>query len=373
MNKLETIKKPHAIFADIDTLELSALEQFEGAMKQTFVTRGALMADAHSGYALPIGAVVETRRVVVPSWVGYDIGCGVLAIPTTFNREAVERNAQHIFEGIYRVIPVGFAHNQNDAGWMGHHILPMSMMARDVFAKSGLKQLGTLGGGNHFIEIGYSDSSEVWIVIHSGSRGIGHAIASYYMKKAANGSNIEGHHGFLADSPDGRAYLTDHDFCEQFALTNRLNIARKVASVIGTYCPGEASGSRLINKNHNHVERVGDRYIHRKGATQADEGTLGVIPGNMRDGTFIVKGKGCESALWSSSHGAGRIMSRTQAKLQLGLAEFQESMHGIKAKVDEKTLDESPRAYKSIFQVMEDQADLVDIVCHIKPMINIKG
>lgn len=371
--KLDSIAKPHRIFADY--IEHEALRQFEDAMRQPFVRRGALMPDAHTGYSLPIGAVVETYGTVVPSWCGYDIGCGMLAIPTTFDRAAVEKNAQRIFDDIYRVIPVGFNYNERDASWMGRSAIPMTAMARDVFAKNGLKQLGTLGTGNHFIEIGHSDQGEVWIVIHSGSRGIGYTIASYYMKKAAGGEKAkEGHYAFAADSEFGQKYMMDQNFCEQFALTNRLLISRRVADIIRTYCVGDTIGSRMINKNHNHVERVSNNlYIHRKGATQAAEGMLGVIPGNMRDGTFVVRGKGCEEALFSSSHGAGRKMSRSQAKDQIDLGEFQDSMGAIVAKIDRGTLDESPRAYKSIFQVMEDQKELVDIVCHIKPLINIKG
>lgn len=359
------------IFAEV--LETEALEQFESAMSQPFSVKGALMPDAHAGYSLPIGAVVATEGVILPAWVGYDIGCGMCAVPTTFKRSDVETNAKQIFDSIYRGVPVGFNHNQKDSVWDYSALKHTSALAT-IFVKNGLRQLASLGGGNHFIEIGYDEDDAVWIIIHSGSRGIGHAVATHYMKLASgDGKAREGHFGFAVDSTDGQNYIDDLAFCLAFALENRHQIIQRVVREMVHYCEGSADWERLINRNHNHAELKDGLWIHRKGATHAEAGMMGVIPGNMRDGSFIVEGKGNPDALWSSSHGAGRVLGRKAAQRSLSVEQFTETMRGVVAKVDAETLDESPFAYKDIFDVMRQQSEMVTIKHHVKPIINIKG
>lgn len=363
--------KPYKIFAEV--LEQEALNQFESAMQQPFVVRGALMPDAHAGYSLPIGAVVATDGVILPSWVGYDIGCGMCALPTTFKVGDIKAYAKEIFDGIYRAVPVGFSHNQKDTEWDCSSIQRTFKM-QEIFDKNGLRQLGSLGGGNHFIEIGVDATDVVWIILHSGSRGIGHATASHYMRLASgDGKAREGHFGFSVNSEDGKDYIADLNFCLAFALENRQEMIRRIESVIASYCVGEGLWSELINRNHNHAELKEGLWIHRKGATHAEEGMMGVIPGNMRDGSFIVCGKGNADALWSSSHGAGRVLGRKEAQRTLNMEQFTKTMNGIVATVTNETLDESPFAYKDIFDVMCLQSGLVDVVAHVKPLINIKG
>ncbi|HEY5674119.1 MAG TPA: RtcB family protein [Malonomonas sp.] len=362
--------KPHKIFAK--DIEASALEQFYSALRQDFVVRGALMPDAHTGYSLPIGAVVATDGVVLPAWVGYDIGCGMCAVPTGFAKSGIERHAAAIFNSIYRAIPVGFKHNRTDSHWEQAK-LPCSKTLAALFVKNGLKQLGSLGSGNHFIEIGYDETQRIWIIIHSGSRNLGHSVATHYMKLAGGGKAREGHFGFAAKSREGRDYILDLAFCLEFALANRFELIARVVREIQRYCPGDADWRQLINRNHNHAELKDGLWIHRKGATHAEAGMLGVIPGNMRDGSFIVEGKGNREALCSSSHGAGRVMGRNAAKQNLKLKQFVESMTGIVAKVDRHTLDEAPLAYKDIFTVMQQQEQLVRVKHLVKPLINIKG
>lgn len=359
------------IFAEV--LEPEALEQFESAMSQPFAVKGALMPDAHAGYSLPIGAVVATDGVILPAWVGYDIGCGMCAVPTTFQRSDVETRAEHIFKSIYRGVPVGFSHNQKDSAW-DYSALAHTPALAAIFAKNGLRQLASLGGGNHFIEIGYDEDDAVWIIIHSGSRGIGHAVATHYMKLASgDGKAREGHFGFAVDSAEGQNYIDDLAFCLAFALENRHQIIQRVVREMAHYCDGFADWSRLINRNHNHAELKDGLWIHRKGATHAEAGMMGVIPGNMRDGSFIVEGKGNPAALWSSSHGAGRVLGRKAAQRSLSVDQFTETMRGVVAKVGAETLDESPFAYKDIFDVMRQQAEMVEIKHHVRPIINIKG
>lgn len=388
--------KPHKIYG-IENIEGEALSQFYDAMKQPFVAQGALMPDSHAGYSLPIGAVVATEGVVVPAWVGFDIGCGMCAVPTSFSREGVEREKKAIFDQIYRDVPTGFSHNKRGAELDYQWAYPDSVsdFAADII-KSGApsKQIGTLGGGNHFIEIGHDENDRIWIVIHSGSRNVGHKIATHYMKIASGSDKArEGHFGLHVNSEAGQDYIADLNFGLHFALNNRLTMIERIEAAIGRYVSGGVDYAQLINRNHNHAEqraidyhpninlpnhaarRLRSVWIHRKGATHAEEGMMGVIPGNMRDGSFVVRGKGNPDSLFSSSHGAGRILSRKKAKAELNMDDFITTMaeRGIQARVEPGTLDESPSAYKSIFEVMAMQTELVDVVHHIKPLINIKG
>jgi len=214
----------------------------------------------------------------------------------------------------------------------------------------------------------------VWIIIHSGSRGVGHGCAEHYMKLASpNGKASEGFYGFDVNSKDGKNYINDMNWCLEFALQNRNLMIYDTLAIIEGICTG-GIGMTFINRNHNHAEtKDGRNWIHRKGATHAEYGMLGVIPGNMRDGSFIVRGLGNHDSLCSSSHGAGRVMGRGKAKKVLDEEMFKTTMEGIVANVDQSTLDESPMAYKDIFDVMDAQSELVDIIAHIKPILNVKG
>jgi tRNA-splicing ligase RtcB len=276
MSILDTIKKPYKIFADVNTIEFGALQQFVDTMNQPSVTYGALMPDAHQGYTVPIGC---------------------------------------------------------------------------VFSSDG-----------------------VWIIIHSGSRGVGHGCAEHYMKLASpNGKASEGFFGFDVNSKNGQDYIKDMNWCLEFALQNRNLMIYDALAVIEGICTGGIGGV-FINRNHNHAEtKDGKNWVHRKGATHAEYGMMGVVPGNMRDGSFIVRGLGNTESLCSSSHGAGRVMGRGKAKKILDEEVFKTTMKGIIANVGQSTLDESPMAYKDIFDVMDAQSDLVEIVAHVKPILNVKG
>ena len=369
--QIET-NKPYKIFAE--HLDQAALEQFQSAMDCEFSTRGALMPDAHKGYSLPIGSVVETDGAIVPAWVGYDIGCGMCALKTNFNANRVHENSTKIFEEIYKRIPVGFSHNQTKSFW-NYEDFNLSSATKQIFEKDGSNQLCSLGGGNHFIEIGEDLEGFVWIIIHSGSRGIGHAVATHYMRQASgDGKAREGHFGLDVNSEIGKAYIDDLAFCLAFALENRKQMIDRIVDSISAHVPFVGCDYKnLINRNHNHAELRDGKWIHRKGATHAELGMMGVIPGNMRDGSFIVRGKGNPNSLFSSSHGAGRVLGRKKALETLSMGDFEKSMVGITAKVCQDTLDESAFAYKDIFEVMRLQSDLVDIVTHVRPIINIKG
>lgn len=361
------------IFAEV--LEQEALNQFESAMDEPYAVSGALMPDVHAGYALPIGAVVATEGVIVPSWVGYDIGCGMCALKLDgISKDSVSNNRQAIFDAMYREVPVGFNLNRDGTPYSTDGLTTVGIDIAKY--KNYERALGSLGGGNHFIEVGYDTDDAVWIVIHSGSRGVGHGIATHYMKTAhPQGKCVDGHFGMFTDSPEGENYIQDLKWCLDYALANRKEMMRKAAGVVASVTESDyiIDYTDLINRNHNHAEERDGLWIHRKGATHAEDGMLGVIPGNMRDGSFIVRGKGNPDSLYSSSHGAGRVIGRKQAKRVLSVEDFQSTMGDVMAKVEDSTLDESPFAYKNIWDVMELQKDLVDVIGYVKPLINIKG
>jgi tRNA-splicing ligase RtcB len=419
-------KTPYKIYAEL--LDETTNEQFLNVLNEPYVTYGALMPDAHAGYSMPIGGVCSTKNMIVPQFVGFDIGCGMCAYKTKFHKSEVEREADKIYEYIIKTIPLGFNIHKNHQSFKCD--LPLSDFAKHILNSIGLRQLGTLGGGNHFIEIGYDESDSVWIVIHSGSRGFGYKIASHYMQQAyllknphenklndlvedwerrnenfkknnptqyektlkkfiaktkdkllkkSNPDNIEGIYPLECESEIGKEYIKDLNFALNFALENRKRMIIEVHKILNETLNSSneiefEDDKHFINRNHNHAEFDEDlgEWIHRKGATHAKDGMTGVIPGNMRDGSFIVSGKGNRESLFSSSHGAGRVLSRKKAKELLNMDEFIKAMSGIKGTIDEKTLDESPFAYKNIFEVMELQKDLVDIIAHVKPIINVK-
>lgn len=407
------MKKETKIFAEF--LDEAAVAQFDDAMSQDFAVKGALMPDCHKGYSLPIGAVVATKDVIVPAWVGYDIGCGMCALKLSdVTKEDIVENSKAIFDRIYETIPVGFAKNDLGPKFLPVSIAGLTKEGKQIAMKKDYSlALGSLGGGNHFMEIGADENNNVWIIIHSGSRGVGHGIASHYMTLASNdpeklGKTFdennthvkefnpdkydeyrkryiekntmrlrpkEGHYGFDVNSQLGMDYIQDMNWALDYALENRKTMITRVVKAISHVLEEghEHDWSELINRNHNHATERDGLWIHRKGATHAEEGMMGVIPANMRDGSFIVQGKGNPDSLYSSSHGAGRVLGRREAKRQLNMVDFAAQMVGIQALVTDDTLDESPNAYKNIFDVMEQQKDLVEVVAHVTPLINIKG
>jgi tRNA-splicing ligase RtcB len=379
------MNKPHHLFVDQATVDQSALHDFYEAMEQPFVLAGAVMPDLHKGYTLPIGSVIATEGVVVPAYVSFDIGCGVCAIQTTAARHEVEEVRDELFSRIYEAVPTGNGKGHAESiAWNNANFFRKTALAESVYKKrNGASQFGSLGSGNHFIEIGYDEHFQVWVIIHSGSRGFGHGIATEYMKIASGSDKAkEGHYPLSLDSAVGKDYMVDLHYTLEYALANRIAMLDIISKVLNTVIGRSVRWPTTINRNHNHAvvrgdsvakSQLGSAIIHRKGATHAEEGMLGVIPGNMRDGSFIVRGKGNPKSLWSSSHGAGRVMGRNEAKRRVTMEEFEGSMVGVTAKVDLSTLDESPMAYKSIFDVMEQQSELVDVVHHIKPIINIKA
>lgn len=399
------------IYAEV--IEDEALQQFYKAMSLPCNVQGALMPDTHTGYTLPIGAVVKSKETIFPAYVGYDIGCGVCAAKLDVKKEQIDLNKLRDY--IIKNIPVGAEKQKKPQKYKFNETTKIV----DEFKDLGLLQIGTLGGGNHFVEIGEGDDDNLWIVIHSGSRGFGYKIADHYMKEAAIASvdelryeqefdnknknfldavkkgkaseetynkakaehiyrrtraaigNVEDHFGLELNSERGQNYLKDMNCALQFALDNRKQMIDNIIKGIKEQTP--VNQTEFINRNHNHAEVKDGYVIHRKGATHAEEGMLGVIPGNMKDGSFIVKGKGNKDSMSSSSHGAGRVLSRSKAKQTLDIEDFHKEMDGIITNHTNSTIDEAPKAYKNIFEVMELQSDLVDVIDRVRPVLNIKG
>ncbi|MFW6230544.1 MAG: RtcB family protein [Nanoarchaeota archaeon] len=368
--------------------DAETLDQFKECYEQDFVVEAALMPDAHRGYAAPIGAVLKTKDVIVPAWVGFDIGCGVSSAELKGRSilEKIKNNKESIYAKVKELIPMGKGDIHSSTEPLTKETLDAYNALVEKYEKgthskevlnflktSGARHLGTLGDGNHFIELGTYEN-EAWITIHSGSRGLGFKVAKKYMIKTAGAEeNYEATHPLDVATQLGKEYLAILEFGLEFALLNRMEMLRKVTQAISEVLDEDIVFELWVNKNHNHAVPEENFFIHRKGATPAKKGERGVIPGNMRDGCYLVVGKGNKDFLESSSHGAGRVLGRKEAKEKISMESFRESMKDVLGTVTEDTLDEAPSAYKSISAVMEKQKDSVEVVKLLKPLINWKG
>jgi tRNA-splicing ligase RtcB len=356
----------------MNEIEQGAQQQIYDNANIPFVKTIAVMPDCHQGYDLPIGAVALVEDHISPSYVGYDIGCGMICyeIPQSDINGFNQADRVEVFNLIKEKIPVGFTEHDNPYPEQFRSQSNDKELTDKVNAKTA-KQHGTLGGGNHFIEIGYNAKGTVFITIHSGSRRPGWEIAQWYMNEAKKDNQLY-HKFFELYSDLGRAYLADMNFALKFALDNRKHMLKEVVKIMVGH---NATLFNYINENHNHATVLdnGD-VLHRKGATPARLHELGVIPGSMLSGVYITEGLGNAEYLNSASHGAGRKMSRGAAKKNITLDTFKAQMDGIFANVDATTLDEAPDAYKDLSYVMAAQDGIViKTIDYIKPIINIKG
>ena len=353
----------------------------------------ALMPDCHVGYGMPIGGVVALKDAVIPNAVGVDIGCGVRAVQTDCPVEAIEgRQIAGIFHLLKDAIPVGFQHHKTPQEWDGFHQAPTDIPVIDREVGSARKQLGTLGGGNHFIEIQGGDDGLVWLMIHSGSRNFGYKIAKEYDRQAqalctrrqAPIPPFKGEDG-LAFLPIGEQiaddYIRSMNFALEFARANRAAMMKVFEEIVA----GELGASALerIDIHHNYAQlehHFGeDVWVHRKGATPAYKGELGVIPGSMGTASYIVRGLGNLESFQSCSHGAGRKMGRGEFSRTHTVEECNREMEGIffrgwgKGRKGKPDLSEAPSAYKDIDAVMAAQADLVEPAVSLQPLGVMKG
>lgn len=386
--EVRTEKKPIKLW--LDEVEPGAWEQVRNLANLPFVfSHVAVMPDVHFGYGMPIGGVMAAEEVVIPNAVGVDIGCGMCAVQTSLSELGAER-LKAILSEIRRTVPLGFKHHNRpqDAALMPSVEVPLEQLpvVADQY-RSALHQIGTLGGGNHFIEIQKGSDGHIWLMVHSGSRNLGFKVANHYnqLAKTLNrkwGSKIPPNWqlAFLpTDSPAGRSYLREMRYCVNFAYANRLLMMERIKAAV-TAVAGPLTFGPIINIAHNYAaeeEHYGRRVIvHRKGATRARAGELGIIPGSQGSPSYIVKGKGNRESFESCSHGAGRKLGRKQAQRQLDLAtekkrlEAQGIIHAIRSVRD---LEEAAGAYKDVEQVVENQLDLVEVVVALRPLAVIKG
>jgi len=375
----------------VTDIESGAIDQARNVASLPFAYRWvALMPDCHQGYGMPIGGVLATNGAVIPNAVGVDIGCGMCAVKTDIKvKDFKIDELKQIMGEIREKIPVGFKHHQEP---QNESLMPVVDSGFNTYKicseqfNSALRQLGTLGGGNHFIEIQKGDDGFVWIMIHSGSRNLGLKVAKHYnnLAKELNkkwSSSVPPSHdlAFLPlKSEEAKDYLNEMNYCLEFAYANRLHMMEAVKKIFNKI--HQCNFDDVINIHHNFAvmeNHFGKNVmVHRKGATKADEGLKGIIPGSQGTCSYIVEGLGNEESFKSCSHGAGRKMGRNDAKRRLNLEEEQKILndkgivHSIRGVGD---LDEAPGSYKDIEAVMDNQKDLVKILVKLEPLGVVKG
>ncbi|QIK37343.1 RtcB family protein [Caldichromatium japonicum] len=356
----------------------------------------AAMPDVHAGIGATIGSVIATRGAIIPAAVGVDIGCGMAAVRTSLTAEQIdERVLRRVYDQICRDVPAG-REQHSDTRAPHDAAKPFAEPLQAMLAKhpkllksfgkhaNWVNQLGTLGSGNHFIEVCLDESGKLWVMLHTGSRGIGNAMATYFIELAQR--EIDRQRAqlpdrdlayFSEDKPYFKDYLEAVDWAQRYARANRNQIMRLVLSALKRHLPPFTLEGEVIDCHHNYVERerhLGAKvWVTRKGAIRAGKGELGIVPGSMGTQSYIVRGLGNPESFCSSAHGAGRCMSRNAAAKQFTPADLAAQTQGVICRKDKHVLDEIPAAYKEIDQVMTNQSDLVEVVYTLKQVVCIKG
>jgi tRNA-splicing ligase RtcB len=384
--------------------EAGAMQQLRNVASLPFIhSHVAGMPDVHWGMGATVGSVIATKQAIVPAAVGVDIGCGMMAIRTSLTADLLPDSLSDIRTEIERAVPKGFESSQNANHAKGGWAVTPNAIARawyerfearwrgivakhpKVQGKTG-EQLGSMGGGNHFIEVCLDEEQRVWVMLHSGSRGTGNRIGTYFIDAAREAIAKERLDFHLADRDlafliEGSQLFDDYveamHFAQDYAMANRELMMVRVLEALRKHLPAFKTEKQAINCHHNYATRerhFGEQvWVTRKGAVRAGAGELGIIPGSMGTGSFIVEGLGNEESFHSCSHGAGRVMSRGQAKKLISLEDHRAAVKGIECRIDEGVLDESPAAYKDIGAVMEAQTDLVAIKHRLRQVVNVKG
>lgn len=367
-------------------LESQALEQANKVSRLPFIYKHmALMPDAHMGKGACVGSVVATEGAVIPSLVGVDIGCGMLAAKTNLSVSDLPSDLKPLRLAIEAAIPVGHLCHEYPKNVKAD---PQDLTVYDDLPVKTQErigtQVGTLGGGNHFIELCLDESDDVWIMMHSGSRNVGKEVADTHIRKAKalmKQMFIKLEDPDLAYFPRGTTdyddYMKDAQWCQNYAARNREVMLRLTIDALTKHFPQLAIVDDVIKCHHNYVS-LENHYgknviVTRKGAIKAGKGDLGIIPGSMGTKSYIVKGLGNEEAFCSSSHGAGRKMSRSEAKRTFTVSDLETQTAGIECRKDAGAVDEIPGAYKDIDEVMENQKDLVEVLHTLKQVLCIKG
>ena len=355
----------------------------------------AAMPDVHLGIGATVGSVIPTKKAIIPAAVGVDIGCGMMATRLSLTANELDENSlKKVFGQISRDVPVGFGqHSDRDARTGAAKAFQKRLrrvldnhpgIEKRVGRKSSwVHQLGTLGGGNHFIEVCLDEADRVWVMLHSGSRGIGNAIGTYFIelaKKDSQKNNVHLPDADLAYFPEGARHFDDYveavGWAQDYARANREEMMDLVLDAMRRHLPSFGVTEEAVNCHHNYVERevhYGEPvWLTRKGAIRARTGELGIIPGSMGVRSYIVRGKGSAESFHSCAHGAGRLMSRNAAQKKFSVKDLEEQTHGVICRKDKGVIDEIPGAYKNIDEVMANQSDLVDVVHTLKQVICVK-
>jgi tRNA-splicing ligase RtcB len=386
---------PVKIFTD--EVDLTAYRQLINLARLPIIHgHVAAMPDVHAGIGSTVGAVIPTLKAIIPAAVGVDIGCGMNAVRLSIKADKLPDNLKPIRNAIEDAVPVGFARHPDpraDAATLeklrpglGRIFERHPKLTRRLKDPDGTwaHQLGTLGGGNHFIEICIDESNDVWIMLHSGSRGIGNAIGTYFIKLAKNDMQHHLHQlpdDDLAYFEEGAVHFDDYvqavTWAQAYAIANRREMMRLIVEAIRETLSPFSLTEEAINCHHNYVVRerhFGEEvFVTRKGAIRAGKGELGIIPGSMGAKSYIVRGKGSPESLQSCAHGAGRRMSRREAKRQFSPQDLERQTSGVECRKDKGVVDEIPDAYKDIDSVMANQTDLVDVVHTLKQVVCVKG
>ena len=380
-----------------DEIEASARQQLINLSRLSIIHHHvAAMPDVHTGIGATVGAVIATRRAIIPAAVGVDIGCGMIASRTSLTaREFDEKSLKRVFDQISRDVPVGRDQHKEGRALTGAAKPFESRLKRILYRHPQLEkrfprtqnwvyQMGTLGGGNHFIEVCLDEAEHVWVMLHSGSRGIGNAIGTYFIELARRDMERQSVHlpdRDLAYFEEGAEHFDDYveavGWAQSYAARNRRAMMDLVLAALKRHLPPFEVTGEAVNCHHNYVEReyhYGENvWVTRKGAIRARAGDLGIIPGSMGVKSYIVRGKGAEESFQSCAHGAGRRMSRTQAQKAFTPQDLAEQTQGVVCRKDKGVIDEIPAAYKNIDQVMDNQSDLVEVVHTLKQVICVKG
>ena len=377
-------------------IDLKSIDQLKNVARLPFVFHHvAAMPDVHAGMGATIGSVIATKGAVIPAAVGVDIGCGMLAVRTNLTKHTFnERKLQRLMQEILFRVPVGFAQrSKENTRWKScepfeeplKEILSHEPTMLDPMVKSEWHaQLGTLGGGNHFIELTADEEERLWIMLHSGSRGIGNIMASFFIARAKTLAKENGEELpdiYLASLKEGSEdfdwYMKAAHWAQDYAMANRQIILEDVLEALRVLKPSTELEGEIVNCHHNYVaqeEHFGETiWVTRKGAIRAGLGERGIIPGSMGACSYIVEGLGNEESFCSSSHGAGRKMSRTEAKKRFSVNDLKAQTKGVVCRKDAGVLDEIPKAYKSIEAVMAQQSDLTKTIHELKQILCIKG
>lgn len=356
----------------------------------------AAMPDVHPGIGATVGSVIPTVKAIIPAAVGVDIGCGMMAARLTLGADSLdERVLRKVFDQVSRDVPVGFAQHKDrevraDAVRRFSPSLDSLLKEHPGIVKrvgrksSWTHQLGTLGGGNHFIELCLDEENRAWVMLHSGSRGIGNAIGSYFIELARRDAEKAGSHlpdRDLAWLPEGARHFDDYveavGWAQDYARANRDEMMDLVLEAMRCHLPFFGLAETAVNCHHNYVQRErhygADVWLTRKGAIRAGRGELGIIPGSMGARSYIVRGRGAAESFDSCAHGAGRRMSRNAAQKCFTVRDLEAQTHGVICRKDKGVLDEIPGAYKNIDEVMANQSDLVDVVHTLKQVLCVKG